>query len=236
MSADMDGDQRKLAEVVADRLRIDIHRKHLPGGAFVGSETDLLARYGASRAVFREAVRLLEYHSVVVMRRGPGGGLFVSHPDPSASIDAIALYLEYRGIDFDALRIVRETLELGCIDQVVARRNETAVAQRLRSALRVDVDTSAGELADLSHLFHTELAAITENPVLAVFQQILTARSARHMTTTPTPASTPSQADMASEVARVHGKITEAILQADTGLAKHRMRRHLQAITTQWWH
>jgi DNA-binding FadR family transcriptional regulator len=56
------------------------------------------------------------------------------------------------------------------------------------------------------------------------------------MTTTPTPASTPSQADMASEVARVHGKITEAILQADTGLAKHRMRRHLQAITTQWWH
>jgi DNA-binding FadR family transcriptional regulator len=240
MSADMDGDQRKLAEVVADRLRIDIHREQLPGGAFVGSETDLLARYGASRAVFREAVRLLEYHAVVVMRRGPGGGLFVSHPDPSASIDAIALYLEYRGIDFDALRIVREALELGCIDQVVARRNETAVARRLRSALRVDVDTPAGELADLSHMFHTELAAITENPVLAVFQQILTALSARHMDTTPTPTSTPQStpnpADMASEVARVHGKITEAILQADIGLAKHRMRRHLQAITTQWWH
>lgn len=236
MSADMDGDQRKLAEVVADRLRIDINREQRPSGALVGSESELLASYGASRAVFREAVRLLEYHSVVVMRRGPGGGLFVSHPDPRASVDAIALYLEYKGVDFDALRIVRETVELGCIDQVLARRNEPAIQQRLRSALRVDVGTPAGELSDLSHVFHTELAELTSNPVLAVFQQILTALSARHMNTTPTPSSTPSRAEMAAEVARVHGNITEAILHGDTGLAKHRMRRHLQTLTTEWWH
>ena len=236
MSSDMDGDQRKLAEIVADRLRIDINREQLPGGALVGSEGDLLHRYGASRAVFREAVRLLEYHSVVVMRRGAGGGLFISHPDPAASVDAIALYLEYKGIDFDALRIVRETVELGCIEQVITRRDDPRIQERLRSALRVNADSPADQLSDLSHVFHTELAQITGNPVLAVFQQILTALSARHINTTPTPASTPSTSEMASEVARVHGNITEAILLGDTGLAKHRMRRHLQALTTAWWH
>jgi DNA-binding FadR family transcriptional regulator len=236
MSADLDGDQRKLAEVVADRLRIDINRERLPGGALVGSESELLLRYGTSRAVFREAVRLLEYHSVVIMRRGPGGGLFVSVPDPTASVDAIALYLEYRGIGFDALRTVREAVELGCIERVVAQRDENALRTRLRSALRVGVDTPADELADLSHVFHTELAELTGNPVLAVFQQILTALSARHMNSTPTAASTPSRAEMAAEVARVHGNIAEAILLGDTGLAKHRMRRHLQTLTTEWWH
>jgi DNA-binding FadR family transcriptional regulator len=240
MSADLDGDQRKLAEIVADRLRIDINREHPLGGSLVGSENELLLRYGTSRAVFREAVRLLEYHSVVVMRRGPGGGLFVGDPDPAASVDAIALYLEYRGIGFDALRIVRETVELGCIEQVIAQvieqGDDSGVRDRLRSALRVDVDTPASELAELSHVFHTELAALTGNPVLAVFQQILTALSARHMGAVPGRAPAPTRAEMAAEVAKVHGNITEAILLGDTGLAKHRMRRHLRALTTEWWH
>jgi DNA-binding FadR family transcriptional regulator len=236
MSADLDGDQRKLAEIVADRLRIDIARERLDGGTLVGSEGNLLDRYGTSRAVFREAVRLLEYHSVVVMRRGPGGGLFVSHPDPTASIDAVALYLEYTGIDYEALRIVRDTVELGCIDRVIARRDEDGVPDRLRSALRVDGDTPADQLAHLSHVFHTDLAELTGNPVLGAFQQILTALSARHIYRTATPESTPSRAEMAAEVARVHGNITDAILAGDTGLAKHRMRRHLQALTTEWWH
>src|SRR4051794_1059847 len=70
-----DEPQAKLAEVVAGRLRDDIATTGWPVGAVVGSETELLARYGVSRAVLREAVRLLEYHSVARMWRGPGGGL-----------------------------------------------------------------------------------------------------------------------------------------------------------------
>ena len=44
-------------------------------GAELGSEADLLRHYDVSRAVFREAVRLLEYFDAAKARRGPGGGL-----------------------------------------------------------------------------------------------------------------------------------------------------------------
>ena len=235
-----DAVHQKLAEIVADRIRTDIARAGLGVGELAGSEHDLVVRYGVSRAVLREAVRLLEYHSVAGMRRGPGGGLIVNRPDPSASVEAIALYLEYQGIDFDGLRIVRDAIELGCIERVVARRADPRVAARLWAAQQLTASTPADDLEALSHAFHTELAELTGNPVLALFQRILTVLSARHLCATPSAAprtgSPPPTEVMAAEVARVHGAIAEAVLAGDTGLAKHRMRRHLATLSTDWWH
>ncbi|MGI8816329.1 MAG: FadR/GntR family transcriptional regulator [Pseudonocardia sp.] len=228
--------QLKLAEVVADQIRADIARAGLTEGDLAGSEQHLLDRHRVSRAVLREAIRLLEYHSVAGMRRGPGGGLIVNRPDPSASVAAIALHLEYQGIDFDALRLVRDVVELGCIEPVVARRDEPGVARRLRAAQRLDPATPADQLEELSHVFHTELAELTGNPVLALFQRILTTLAARHLHATPRSGPTPSHEVMVAEVSQVHRGIAEAVLAGDSGLAKHRMRRHLAALNTDWWH
>ena len=41
----------------------------------LGAEAELRERYGVSRAVLREAVRILEYHGAVTTKRGPGGGV-----------------------------------------------------------------------------------------------------------------------------------------------------------------
>ncbi|HEY1969947.1 MAG TPA: FCD domain-containing protein [Pseudonocardia sp.] len=229
-------DHLKLAEVVADRIRLDLAAQNLSAGEFVCSENELVARYGTSKAVLREAVRLLEYHSVAVMRRGHRGGLFVGRPDPAASAEAIALYLEYKGIDFEALRVVRDAVELGCIDRVVSRRHDSGVAQRLRMALRVDPATPTESMEDLAHAFHSELAELTGNPVLVVFQQILNGLSQKHMSMVPSTGPQWSQADLGAEVSRTHGRIAEAILEGDTEVARYRMRRHLQALSTQWWH
>jgi DNA-binding FadR family transcriptional regulator len=46
----------------------------------------------------------------------------------------------------------------------------------------------------------------------------------------------PTTEVMAAEVARVHGSIADAALAGDAGLAKHRMRRHLATLSTDWWH
>ena len=43
-------------------------------GKFIGSERDLIERFGASRDTVREAVRLLELRGSVVMERGRRGG------------------------------------------------------------------------------------------------------------------------------------------------------------------
>ena len=220
----------KLAEVVAGALRDDIVAAGWPVGTVIGSESDLLERYGISRAVLREAVRLLEYHSVASMRRGPGGGLVVGIPDPQASIDTMALYLEYRKVTAQDLLSVREAVELGLITRVTARSDDPAIAAQLEAAIRWGSEWPDDDPAR-SDLFHTELARLAGNPVLALFLRILTELWHRHAAgRRPT-----DRTAATATVEHVHRRIAEAVLAGDDGLARHRLRRHLEALT-EWWH
>jgi len=93
----------KLAAQVAHRMETDVVRRGWPVGESLGSEPDLRERYGVSRAVLREAVRLVEHHQVARMRRGPNGGLFVMAPDAGPAARAMVIYLEYVGTSIDDL-------------------------------------------------------------------------------------------------------------------------------------
>ncbi|MET8169000.1 FCD domain-containing protein [Streptomyces sp. NPDC005329] len=229
----VEGPRAKLAEVVAARIHDDIAARGWQIGMVLGSETDLLARYGISRAVLREAVRLLEYHQVARMRRGPGGGLVVTSPEPQASIDTMALFLEYQGVTADDLRIVRNAIELGVVARVTARHAEgdTEVAERLTKAVRWTTEGPADDLRK-ADLFHSELAALADNPVLSLFLAIITELFRRHASGRDRPLPGDTAAD---EVQHVHQRILDAIAQGDAGVARHRMRRHLDALIP-WWH
>ena len=219
----------KLAEVVAGRIRDDLVAGHRTAGEVVGSETELLEKYGVSRAVLREAVRLLEHHSVARMRRGPGGGLVVSTPDPQACVDTMALYLTYLEVTGEDLIAVREALELGMISKVTAQHDRPETAQRLDHAvLAMPADDDHQSWADL---FHTELACLAGNQVLELFLRILTELWRRHATA----AGHVAGAGSPSEVQHAHRKIADAILAGDEGVARHRLRRHLAALN-EWWH
>ncbi|MET8978811.1 FCD domain-containing protein [Streptomyces sp. NPDC004539] len=229
----VEGPRAKLAEVVAARIHDDIAARGWQTGMVLGSETDLLARYGISRAVLREAVRLLEYHSVARMRRGPGGGLVVTEPEPQASIDTMALFLEYQGVTADDLRIVRGAIELGVVATVTTRhaQGEADVAERLQKAVKWTKDGPADDLRK-ADLFHSELAALADNPVLSLFLSIITELFRRHASGRDRPLPGDTAAD---EVQHVHQRILDAIVQGDAGVARHRMRRHLDALIP-WWH
>jgi DNA-binding FadR family transcriptional regulator len=225
------GPKAKLAEVVAARIHDDIAAQGWRTGTVVGSEADLLDRYGVSRAVLREAVRLLEYHAVARMRRGPGGGLIVSTPEAQASIDTMALYLEFRRVTGEDLRVVRDAIELGTAASVTARRDDPDVAERLQAAARSVTKGPSTDTVKFD-LFHTELAELAGNPVLALFLRIITELFRRH---TSTQDQLPPGEEAAAEVERVHQQILRAILDGDEGVARHRMRHHLEALTP-WWH
>jgi DNA-binding FadR family transcriptional regulator len=230
--------EQKLAEVVAQRLLSEITSGGWEVGSVVGSEAALLDRFAVSRAVLREAVRLLEYHSVARMRRGPGGGLVVAEPDPSASIEAMALYLDYQGIDLEHLRPVREVVELACLDNVARRASDLEVAHRLRAALRGAEpsnpfgDDDPAHLGERSHLLHLELAELAGNPVLALFLRILVTLWKRQSEISR--GRTELSAERCASVAQAHRGIVEALLMGDGALARHRMRRHLASVTD-WW-
>ena len=232
--ADGRADGRKLAEVTADVIRGDITRGGWQVGAVMGSEGDLLQRYGVSRAVLREAVRILEYHSVARMRRGPGGGLVVTERDPDASIEAMALYLDYLGATADDLLSVRKALELGVLDAVMTRAGEPGIAERLRDALKVVPETPAPDVNRLSQELHLTLADLSGNPVLAFFLRTITSLWVRHGSGAPGHEPMPPE-QAAGAVWRAHAAIVDAILAGDHALARHRMIRHLDALPA-WWH
>ena len=76
----------KLGEITAMKIEAQIAARGWTQGEVLGSESELLDEYGVSRAVLREAIRLLEHHGVATMRRGPGGGLIVRHPEPASAV------------------------------------------------------------------------------------------------------------------------------------------------------
>src|SRR6201999_1943236 len=83
-----DAPKAKRASKVADRIIKDVIADDWQVGQILGSEADLVPRDPVSRAVFREAVRLVEHQQVARTRRGPGGGLVVTEPTVDAVIDA----------------------------------------------------------------------------------------------------------------------------------------------------
>src|SRR5439155_24192935 len=124
-----------LAAAVARRITQDIINAGWPVGEALGSEPQLLERYGVSRPVLREAGRILESQRVARMRRGPGGGLVVLAPDGSAVSESAALYLEYLAVDPQLVHDARISIELTCVEQAAHRVTEDDIG-RLRATVR----------------------------------------------------------------------------------------------------
>ncbi|OBI87147.1 FadR/GntR family transcriptional regulator [Mycobacterium sp. 1245805.9] len=230
LSLEGDAPHGKLAEMLAATIGDEIAADGWRVGSVFGTETALLERYRVSRAVFREAVRLLEYHSVARMRRGPGGGLIVTTPHAEASIDTIALYLQYRRPTREDLRCVRDAIEIDNVARIVKRRSESEVAAFVatRSGSHDgDVRKAVAEEAR----FHLGLAQLAGNALLDLFLRIIIELFRRHWSSTAR--TEPNWADVVA-VEHAHLRILQAIEAGDDSLARYRIRRHLDAAAS-WW-
>lgn len=69
-------------EALLKQIREAIERGHLTPGEKLPAEPDLAAEFGVSRSVLREALKVLELSGYLDVRRGYGGGTFVSVPKP----------------------------------------------------------------------------------------------------------------------------------------------------------
>lgn len=220
----------KLAERVSAAIRSDIVASGWRVGTVVGTEVQLLDRYGVSRSVLREAIRLLEHHCVARMRRGPGGGLVVAAPEARASVDTIALYLEYRKPTRDDLAVVRDAIEVEHVTRVTKRRDDVAVQTFLASGTHSDVRDVAGTGIAEFH-FHRALAGLAGNRVTELFLRILVELFRRQWISRGKALPEPGDA---GDVEHVHTRILDAIADGDDVLARQRTRDHLQSATS-WW-
>src|ERR1700727_307787 len=156
--------EAKLAARDAPRILSDVVDGGWPVVEVLGSQAELIERYGVSRAVFREAVRLVENQQVATMRRGPGGGLVVTEPTVDAIIDAAVLYLHRANTRLE------EVFEARIILEVIAAELAT---QRLTADDAAGLRALGDEEVRDPRALHARLAALTRNPALELFVDIL---------------------------------------------------------------
>jgi DNA-binding FadR family transcriptional regulator len=216
------GRSEKLPEVTARKIFEDVVERGWSVGELLGSEADLIERYGVSRAVLREAVRLLEHLQIARMRRGPGGGLFVTAPGVEATTEAIARHVERNRITPAQLFEVRSAIEMAVLDRVLEHPDPAIVAS-LRDALVAEQSATPSEFVRVGHDLHVVLAEQSGNRVLQLLTQVLV-RLTRSRATPPEGAADPLPM---AEITHVHAGLVDAIVAGDRELARHRARHHL---------
>jgi len=218
--------QRSSAAVAA-RIRRDIVDLGWPVGQSLGFEADLMERYGVGRAQFREAVRVLESHSVVEMRRGVGGGMVITAPDSQAMMRAGSLYLRHRNVMATNIRDLREEMEIASVHLAIENLSAEGI-ERLNVTLERERNWTDNDFAVVSHDLHGVIADLSGNVPLALLLSILMQVTAERLYT-----GDPQRVTEPPEAIRVaHRAIVDAIVARDVPLATRRMRKHLRAVAS----
>lgn len=213
----------KRAEQVAAQIEADIAALGWPVGHNLGSEAALIERYGVSRAVLREAIRLIEHHLVGRMRPGPGGGLVVTEQNPDVVARAMSLYLAFAQVSREQLLEVRSEIE-GYAAELAAARATDQERLELREYMRAEPEALEESWLHAKG-FHLRVAAMAHNPSISLFVRCLV-----DLTEDRT-APEKDRSAVIENIHAVHEKICQAIISGDGGMARFRMKRHIHAIS-----
>ncbi|MGE2714132.1 FadR/GntR family transcriptional regulator [Mycolicibacterium litorale] len=130
----------KTAELIADQLRAKIVRGVLKKGDALPTEVELVKQFGVSRPTLREAFRILESESLIVVRRGSRGGVLVSSPETSVAARNFGLLLQMSGTTLADVYEARKVFEPAAAEMLARRATAADIA---------DLKAAAGELAVL---------------------------------------------------------------------------------------
>ncbi len=160
---------------IVNQMQQAIHEGRLQRGARLPTERELSVTFGVSRAVVREAIKVLEAMGLVESRQG--SGLYVRN-DPIPSITrAFILSVSPDAESVDRLYEFRLVLEREAASLAATRRTEDDLAA-IRAAIDV-CDPDAGDcdwdvFVQSDFLLHKAIAHASGNPYLDV--AIATAR------------------------------------------------------------
>ena len=219
----IDGGSPKLAEQIAFEMRDYIERAGWPVDTVLGSEAEMIDRYGVSRAVLREAVRILEHEGALRTKRGPGGGLIVAAPNADAIVHAAGLALEYARVSPAQLVDVRTALEVAAVHMSVARLTPE-IAGGLTASIREE--RANGDRTVHLYQVHHEIAAAAGCRPLELFVRVLSELVTRQAQSDVTRG---EDGKLTANTHHAHARVIEAIISGDAELAEKRLRRHLAA-------
>jgi DNA-binding FadR family transcriptional regulator len=163
----------KKPEVVMYSLLNDITCAGWEVGCHLGSEPELIDRFGVGRSVFREAIRPLEQYGIVEMRTGRKSGLKIAAPTVDRIISEFARRFHRIDLPTSSYTEIYYPIGASIVGQAAGdnRKNKSSNAEEVRE--------SVAERSATQEL-HALLQQGAGNRILAVMQQILSARLGSH--------------------------------------------------------
>lgn len=102
---------RSRPERLAEDIESQILDERLPAGERFALRSELIDRFGVSPGVMNEALRILRERSIISVKPGAGGGIFISQPPPQIRLGAIDLWFRHTTVDVVDLFTGRSLLE-----------------------------------------------------------------------------------------------------------------------------
>lgn len=152
------GKSPKAAERVAAELRHQIVTGRLKPGDKLHPESVLQTEFAISRPTMREALRLLESESLIIISRGKHGGARVSNVDLGALSRQVGVFLQLGGTTLQDVWLARTIIEPPAAGLLAAQSNPLALAEletniaQAKEAARTDLIRYADLSAEFSQL------------------------------------------------------------------------------------
>lgn len=159
---------------LAERLRA--YSLSVPAGTFLGSQPDLLERFGVSRTTLKAATALLVQDNVIATRRGAGGGYFSANPTNTSVARHVATLLSTPVLEVRELTEASQPVRAE-VARLAALRGGDEDRRRLGELLAQDQDQEDGDLVGflvLERTYREVFLRMTKSRVLQLFATILT--------------------------------------------------------------
>ncbi|PPJ18234.1 GntR family transcriptional regulator [Nocardia nova] len=216
----------KTAELVAAELRRLIIRGTLSAGEALPPESELIEQFGVSRPTLREAFRVLESESLIVIRRGANGGARVQPPRREVAARYAGFILEYQGATVRDVYEARTFLEVPSVGRLARCRTDADLALLNDALDRDDRDCDPQEAIRVHSEFHQLVVQLAGNATLAVLSDMV-----HHIIEVANESLQPAVGPRAEQArrttGRTHRKLVEHIRDRDPDAAEELWRRHL---------
>jgi GntR family transcriptional regulator, transcriptional repressor for pyruvate dehydrogenase complex len=207
--------QPKAAQRVAERIRSAIRAGELHDGDRLPPERALIEQFGYSRAIVREALRMLEEEGLISLHAGRNGGAVIRTPGAERLVNAFDMLLRLQMTTQEDFYEARRLLEPILTKLAIERATPDDVAA-LRRCLEPPYDRH--------NRFHRTLAEAAHNNVLSVVMHIIMELCMRQLKT---------DEFEPVHLTEVHGAIIDAIEARDEATATARIVQHLHHSETE---
>lgn len=162
-------DLPKASQVIASTIRRQIVTGELKEGDNLPPESELTQQFGVSRPSLREAYRILESESLIVIKRGTRGGARVQAPSVEVAARYIGYLLQVKGATLKDVHEARLAIEPLAASAVARSWNDVTAAalqQALDEEEAIISDPPAYTQAALR--FHKRVVELMGNPVFEI--------------------------------------------------------------------